>query len=214
MNDAPRLLIEWSSPWAEFLSSIRPALGRSRKPLAGEAHTGLFPYRGILVSWLAESTLLVAAIILPAKIASRRPYTPPPLAKWDVIYFSGDGLPQTEDVGGAQSGRAGRAGGRHAHHRTQTIRVARGDSPSEKVVDAPKLNLPRSDAPVANLLAVKQIPGAAPTEGLKSTLASAAFPTMGVVPPTPQVSRDQMRAAALNAPVIPPTPHVTRDKMR
>ena len=212
---APKLLVEWSSPWAEFVSAIRPALGRSRRPLAGEAHTGLFPFRGILVSWLLESALLVAAIILPEKLASMRPYTPPPLPKYDVIYFSGDELPQTEDAGGAQSGRSGRAGGRQAHHRTQTIRVARGDSLGEKVVDAPKLNLPRSDSPVANLLAFKQLPGAAPTEGLRSKVATAALPQMSVVPPTPQVSRDQMLTApALSAGVIAPPPQLQRDKMR
>ncbi|HET7441688.1 MAG TPA: hypothetical protein VFJ47_10330, partial [Terriglobales bacterium] len=212
---APKLLVEWSSRWEEFVSSIRPALGRSRRPLAGEAHSGLFPFRGILVSWLLESALLVTAIILPEKLASMRPYTPPPMPKYDVIYFSGDELPQTEDAGGAQSGHSGRAGGRQAHHRTQTIRVARGDSPSEKVVDAPKLNLPRSDSPVANLLAFKQLPGAAPTEGLKSKLASAALPQMSVVPPTPQVSRDQMLTApALNAGVIAPPPQLPREKMR
>jgi hypothetical protein len=214
MIDAPKLLIEWSSPWAEFWSSVRPALGPSRKPLAGEAHTGLFPYRGILISWVLESTLLVAAIVLPAKIASMQPYTPPPMAKYDVIYFSGDELPQTEDVGGAQSGRSGRAGGQHAHHHTQTIRVARGESRSETVVDAPKLDLPRSETPVANLLAVKKIAGAAPTEGLKSTLASATLPAMSVVPPTPEVVRDQMRAPALTAPVIAPAPPMVRNSLR
>ena len=215
MNDAPKLLVEWSSPWAEFVSAIRPALRRSRRPLAGEAHTGLFPYSGILVAWLLESALLLAGIILPERLASMRPYAPPPMPKYDVIYFSGDELPQTADAGGAQSGRSGRAGGRQAHHRTQIIRVARGDSPSERVVDAPKLNLPRSDTPVANLLAFKQIPGAAPTEGLKSNLSAAALPQMSVVAPTPEVSRDQMRAVPLlNAPVIPPAPQISRDKMR
>jgi len=102
MNDAPKLLVEWSSPWAEFVSAIRPALRRSRRPLAGEAHTGLFPYSGILVAWLLESALLLAGIILPERLASMRPYAPPPMPKYDVIYFSGDELPQPADAGGAQ----------------------------------------------------------------------------------------------------------------
>jgi hypothetical protein len=212
---APKLLVEWSSPWDEFISSIRPALTRSRRPLAGEAHTGLFPYRGILISWILESALLVAAIVLPEKLASMHPYTPPPIAKYDVIYFSGDELPQTEDAGGAQAGRSGRAGGHEARHPTQTIRVARGESPTEKVVDAPKLNLPRSDSPVANLLAFKQLPGAAPTEGLKSNVASAALPQMTVVPPTPQVMRDQMPASpALATSIVAPPQELAGDKMR
>jgi hypothetical protein len=185
MNDTPKLLIEWSSPWAEFLSSIRPALGRSRMALAGEARTGLFPYPGILISWALESSLLVAAIVLPAKMASIHPYTSAPLPKHDVIYFSPDELPQTEDLGGAQAGHAGRAGGQNAQHRTQTIRVTRGDSPTEEVVDVPKLNLPVSNKPVENLLLLKQIPAAVPAEGLKSGLASVALPKMSVIHPHP-----------------------------
>ncbi len=120
MNDAPKLLIEWSSPWEEFVSAIRPALGRSPARLAGEARTGLVPYPGILVSWVIEALLLLAVIVLPGKLASLRPYVPPPPPKYEVIYFSGEELPRTEDSGGAQAGRSGRAGGHEAYHRTQT----------------------------------------------------------------------------------------------
>ncbi|PYX35075.1 MAG: hypothetical protein DMG75_15375, partial [Acidobacteria bacterium] len=194
MNDAPKLLIEWSSPWEEFVSAIRPALGRSPARLAGEARTGLVPYPGILVSWVIEALLLLAVIVLPGKLASLRPYVPPPPPKYEVIYFSGEELPRTEDSGGAQAGRSGRAGGHEAYHRTQTIRVARGNSPAEKVVDAPKLNLPRSDSPVANLLAFRNIPGPAPAEGLRSSLPTSSLPQMTVVPPAPEVPRDKMRA--------------------
>ena len=170
MNDELKLLVEWSSPWQEFLTAIRPAFARSPEHLAGEARTGLFPYRGMLAGWVLEAALLVAAIVLPAKLAMLRPYEPPPMPKYDVIYFSGDELPRVEDAGGAQAGRSGRAGGHEAHHRTQTIRVARGESLREQVVDAPKLHLPQSDSAVANLLAYKPIPGPAPLEGLKSSL--------------------------------------------
>ena len=88
MNDAPKLLVEWSSRREEFLSAIGPAFGRSPKKLAGEAQTGLFPYWGILVSWAVELLLLVAVIVLPAKLASMQPYEPPPKPKYDVIYYS------------------------------------------------------------------------------------------------------------------------------
>ena len=47
---------------------------------------------------------------------------------YEVLYYSGDELPRTQDLGGAQSGRTGLAGGKEAHHRTQTIHVARGKS--------------------------------------------------------------------------------------
>ena len=68
-----------------------------------------------------------------------RPYEPPPKPKYDIIYYSGNELPKTEDVGGAEAGRSGRAGGREAFHPTQTIRVARGSTVRETVADAPKL---------------------------------------------------------------------------
>jgi len=209
-----KLLVEWSSPWQEFLSAIRPALKRSPEPLAGEARTGLVPYRGMLASWIVEAALFAIAIMLSQAIDKLRPYEPPSMPKYDVIYFSGEELPRTEDAGGAQAGRSGRAGGHEAHHRTQTIRVARGELLREKVVDAPKLKLPQSDSAVANLLAFKPVPGPAPAEGLKS---SQRAPTLSeaVVAPTPDVMNEkQQRALTLNANIVPPTPEAQRDKMR
>lgn len=205
-DDVPKFLVDWSSPWQEFLTAVRPALRRSPQRLAGEARTGLFPYRGMLISWMLEAVLLIAAIVVPARLASMQPYTPPPKPKYDIIYFTGDELPRTEDVGGAQAGRSGRAGGQEARHRTQTIRVARGGSLREKIVDAPKLNLPRSDTAVANLLAYKAIPGPAPAEGLKSSLRVPTLPQLAV-PPSPEVERAKMQAAPmLDANIVPPAP--------
>jgi hypothetical protein len=154
--------------------------------------------------------------MLSQAIDKLRPYEPPSMPKYDVIYFSGEELPRTEDAGGAQAGRSGRAGGHEAHHRTQTIRVARGESLREKVVDAPKLKLPQSDSAVANLLAFKPVPGPAAAEGLKS---SQRAPTLdqAVVAPTPEVRNDNnkaQRAPMLNANIVPPTPEPQRDKMR
>jgi hypothetical protein len=214
VNDELKLLVEWSSPWREFLTAIRPAMQRSPERLAGEAKTGLFPYRGMLASWIVEGAVLALGIMLSQKLDSLRPYEPPAMPKYDVIYFSGEELPRTEDAGGAQAGRSGRAGGHEAHHRTQTIRVARGDSLREKVVDAPKLKLPQSDSAVTNLLAFKPIPGPAPAEGLKSSLRIPAI-TEPVVAPAPEVQNDQsQRTPVLIANVIPPTPEAQRDKMR
>ncbi len=235
--EPPRLLVEWSSPWEEFKSAIRPALSKPPKQLAGEAPIGMFPYRGMLVTWVLEVLLLILVIVLPARIASLQPYTPPPIRKWDVIYYTGDELPRTEDNGGAQTGKSGRAGGQEAHHRTQTIRVARGSTPTEQVVDAPKLNLPRSDSSVANLLAFRPVPGPPPAEGLRSSLVAPALPTPRVVPPTPELNSALARKSdslttnvvapapevshantrslpTVSASVVAPAPDVTRDKMR
>jgi hypothetical protein len=204
--------------------------------LAGEAPIGMFPYRGMLACWLLECLVLIAAIVLPERVASLQPYQPPPLPTWDVIYYYGDELPQTQDSGGAEAGKSGRAGGQEAHHRTQVIRVARGDRPNEKVVDAPKLDLPHSDSSVANLLAFKPLPGPPPAEGLRSALvtpalANAVVPpapelnsaasrkqndlVASIVPPAPEVSHPNTRITPLlSASVVAPAPSITRDKMR
>jgi hypothetical protein len=214
VNGELKLLVEWSSPWREFVTAIRPALARSPQPLAGEARTGLVPYRGMLASWIVEGAVLALGIMLAQKIDSLRPVELPSMPKYDVIYFTGEELPRTEDAGGAQAGRSGRAGGHEAHHRTQTIRVARGDSLREKVVDAPKLKLPQSDSAVANLLAFNSIPGPAPAEGLRSSLRATTLPETAVAP-IPEIQSNQtQRTPMLNAKVIPPTPEAQRDKLR
>jgi hypothetical protein len=213
--EPPRLLVEWSSPWEEFKSALRPALARPPKALAGEAPIGMFPYRGMLACWLLECLLLIAIIEIPEHLLTPEMSLSPTRPQWDVIYYSGDELPQTQDRGGAQSGKSGRAGGRHAHHRTQTIRVARGDKPGERVVDAPKLKLPHSDSAVANLLAFKPNPGPPPAEGLRSSLIAPTLPATSVVPPSPELSSSASRTpSTLTTNIIPPAPNVSRDKMR
>jgi hypothetical protein len=86
MSDDLKLLVEWSDPWQEFVSSIYPALSRSCRPLAGEAPTGLIPYRGILASWAVE-VALVASIALP-KLAELRPCSPSLPKYHHVTYFA------------------------------------------------------------------------------------------------------------------------------
>lgn len=235
LDDAPQLLIHWSSPWEEFVTSIRPAVRRSPKPLAGEAPTKIFPVRGMVAAWILESALLAAAMVLPAKIASIEPYEPLVSPKYDVIYYSGEELPQTEDLGGAEKAKSGLAGGEQAPDRIQTIRVVRGSSPAEKVVDAPKINLPKSDFPVANLLAIRGVPGPPPTSGLMPSLPalpeadaiapapsvfrdqfpSSPSPAASIVAPPPDVSGDKIQALPeMTAAIVAPPPNVSRDKLR
>ena len=73
-HDAPRLLVEWSSPWDEFVTSIRPALSRSNARLAGEAPFGLIPYRILLAACALELFVIFCAIIVPIKLAELHPY--------------------------------------------------------------------------------------------------------------------------------------------
>jgi hypothetical protein len=232
LRDAPKLLIEWSSPWREFVTAIRPALSRSQARLAGEAPYGVFPYRGMIPCWLAEAFLIFVAIVVPGKIAQLRPYVAPRLSSHDVIYYAGDELPRTEDLGGAHAGVSGQAGGDEAHHRTQTIKIVRGGSLTPKVVDAPNFRLPAFRDAVANLLAVKPNPGPPPLEGVRSSrrapnlsaVVVAPAPDVihdytrngiamdAIVPPAPNFSRDQpLSAPTLNANVIPPAANAARD---
>src|ERR1700678_3701443 len=213
--EPPHLLVEWSSRWEELKSSVGPAFTRPRRRLAGEAPIGMFPYRGMLICWLLECLLLIAIVVLPGRFASLEMPLPPARPQWDVIYYSGDELPQTQDRGGAQAGTSGRAGGQQAHHRTQTIRVARGDTPSEKVVDAPKVNLPRSSSAVANLLAFKPNPGPLPAEGLHSSLTAPTLPEMSAVPPSPELNASATRTTSgLTNRIIPPAPEVSHSTTR
>jgi TonB family protein len=210
LHDAPKLLVEWSTPWREFVGSIRPALARSERRLAGEAPFGLIPLRIMVPSYLLEAFLIFAAIAIQVKIAELRPFVAPRFSRHDVIYYSGDELPRTEDLGGAEAGTSGRAGGDEAHHRTQTIKIARGGSLVPKVVDAPNLKLPPSRDAVANLLAIRPNPGPPPSQGLRSDRTAPNLATALVAPP-PNAIRDYTRNGVQLEEVIAPAPSVSRD---
>jgi len=211
-HDEPKLLVEWSSPWQDFVTSIRPALARSQSRLAGEAPYGIFPYRGMIPSLVLEAFLIFAAIVIRVKIQELRPFAAPRFSHHDVIYYSGDELPRTEDLGGSQAGATGRAGGNEAHHRTQTIKIARG-SLTPEVLDAPNLKLPSSNDAVANLLAINPNIGPPPAEALRSARTPVTF-SPHVVAPAPQVAHDYTRNGVQLDAVIAPTPSVPRDPFR
>ena len=211
VHDAPKLLVEWSSPWREFVDSIGPALARSERRLAGEAPFGLIPLRIMLPSYFLEALLIFAAIAIQIKVAELRPFVAPRFSHHDVVYYSGDELPRTQDLGGASAGTAGRAGGDEAHHATQTIKIARGGTLVPKVVDAPNLKLPPTHDAVANLLAIKPDPGPPPVEGLRSTRTAPNLATT-LIAPAPDVIRDYTRNGVQLDSVIAPAPSVTRDR--
>jgi len=210
-HEAPRLLVQWSSRWEEFIGSVKPALSRSEARLAGEAPFGLVPFRIMIPSYVIEAFVILAAIFIKVKVDELRPYVVPRIASHDVIYYSGDELPRTEDLGGAESGRTGEAGGQEAHHRTQTIKVARGESLVPQVVDAPNLKLPASTNAVANLLAIKPDPGPPPAEGMRSTRSTPNL-VATLVAPSPNVIHDYTRNGIRLDPVAAPSTSVTRDR--
>jgi hypothetical protein len=212
-DTGPNLLIEWSSPWQEFRSAIGPAMGRSPARLAGEARTGLVPLRGMLLCWGTQAIFIVGFIWLSAHLPSMQPFVPRTPSRVDVIYFSPDELPPVQDLGGAAAGHTGRAGGKEVHHRSQAIRVARGSAATEKVVDAPNLKLPISNAPVANLLAFKSNLGPPPAEGLKSSRTAPTLSKDALLAPPPEVLRDRTRATpGLSSTIIAPPPTTQRSR--
>jgi hypothetical protein len=214
LHDAPKLLVEWSPRWESFVTSIGPAFARSGARLAGEAPDTLMPYRGMLKSFSLQLFVLFVLIVLPHQIDKLRPYAAAKVHPFEVIYYSGDELPRTEDLGGAQSGATGRAGGDEAHHATQTIRVARGGSLTQQVVDAPNIKLPSSDAAVANLLAMKSNPGPPPAEGLHSSLTAPSLPANVIAPAQVDVARDQSRGGFTVTSIVPPVPSISSDQSR
>ena len=211
LYDAPKLLVAWSSPWHEFVTSIRPALLRSERRLAGEAPFGLIPLRIMIPSYVLEAVFIVALVLVQVKIEQLRPFVAPRFSSRDVIYYSGEELPRTQDLGGTEAGTNGRAGGGEAHHRAQSIKIARGGSLVPKVVDAPNLKLPSSRDAVANLLAVKPNPGPPPSAGLKSTRTAPNF-AAPLIAPAPNVIRDYTRNGIRLESVIAPAPSVSRDR--
>ncbi|MGD0990304.1 MAG: hypothetical protein ABR874_21030 [Candidatus Sulfotelmatobacter sp.] len=213
LHEAPKLLVEWSPRWEEFVTSIPPAFARSAPRLAGEAPLGGFDYRSMGTSFLLQVIAALFLIFVPGEIAHLRPYATPRMTPDEVIYYSADELPRTQDLSGAESGATGRAGGREAHHRTQTIRVARGASLTPRVVDAPNLKLPSSPGAVANLLAFKNVIPPPPAEGLHASHNGPRLDA-NVIAPSPNVTRDQSRSMTLNSGIIPPAPNVSSDRSR
>ena len=207
----PRLLVDWSSRWQDFVGSIGPALARSEARLAGEAPFGLIPFRIMIPSYVLEAFLILSAIFVKVKIDELRPVVVPTLSSRDVIYYSGDELPRTQDLGGAESGRSGEAGGDEAHHRTQTIKVSRGGSLVPEVVDAPNLKLPSTHDSVANLLAIRPDPGAPPAEGLRSSRSTPSLTTT-LIAPSADVIRDYARNGIKLDPVAAPAPSLSRNQ--
>jgi hypothetical protein len=212
MNDAPRLLVEWSSPWREFLAAIGPALRPSPPRLRLETRAGLFPFRGMLLAMLLEIAALAGVMVLPLNRIQPVSFqaTPP----HDVIYFSADELPRTQDLAGAGGGKAGRSGGASLRH-TQAIKVARDEVVRERVADAPRLDLPKSDSQIRNLLAYRVDAGPAPAEALHLNRQTPQM-ALAVVPPPPDMRAAEMRqhqahqTQLANPAVVPPPVEISQ----
>ncbi|HEY4052308.1 MAG TPA: hypothetical protein VGL74_01105, partial [Terriglobales bacterium] len=205
MNDSPQLLIQWSSPWREFLSAIGPAVKPSPPRLHIEAHAGLFPARGMLLALLLEIAALATVIAVPSGML--RPESVQTSSQThDVIYFSADELPRTQDLAGGSAGQQGASGGTSLQHPSQTIKVARGEQLRARVIDAPDLHLPQSDSQISNLLAYK---AAVPPAPVPTPIA----PPVITTPPILVHVNHERRNKTTSAEVAPPKVALPRDGM-
>jgi hypothetical protein len=108
----------------------------------------------MLLALLLEVAALATVIAVPSEVL-RRESVQPSSQTHDVIYFSADELPRTQDLAGGSAGQQGARGGTSLQHPSQTIKVARGEKLRARVVDAPDLHLPQSDSQISNLLTYK-----------------------------------------------------------
>jgi hypothetical protein len=194
MRDAPHLLVEWEPGWRSFATSVRAAL----RPQPRRSGFRGVPYgtrpRGPLSSLLLHFALVFTYVSLSPWFHLLAPVQPQIVLESHAyngpIYYLSEGLPPVADVGGAESGRTGRAGGAEAFHSRQVIRIARGNRVSRVIVDAPKLNLPRTDGAVANLLALSSPMPAPPAHALQNfQRIGAVLPQVAAVPPAPDIAR-------------------------
>jgi hypothetical protein len=200
-EDVPRFLVAWSSPWREFLDSLGPALRPSPPCLHLEAQAGLFPARGILYALVLEVAAIATSMILPhdffdpqtvRESASSRTH--------DVIYFSADELPRTQDLAGGSAGQHGAAGGTSLLHPSQTIKVARGETLRAKVIDAPNLKLPESSSEISNLLAYKAELPSQPPAPKPPTLTVPAIVVRGGRKPEVKTEKTEIQAPKVSLP--------------
>lgn len=218
MSDALRLLIEWPSPWKEFVAAVGPALRASPPMLSEEARTGLFPARGMALAFVLEIAALATAIAHPVEVVQSAVAQLPQRSADEVIYFSAKEMPRTEDLAGAAAGKHGTSGGASMHHASQAIRVTRSERLHERVSDVPKLNLPRSESQLSNLLAYKApTPSPAPAEALPLERRAPRM-DMVVAPPLPEIRHFETKRAntKLTSPVVVPPPVILprRESMR
>jgi len=205
MKDSPQLLIQWSSPWHDFISALGPALRPSPPQLHMEAHAGLFPVRGMLCAFLLEAAALATVIAFPPGVL-RSDTVQPSSQTNDVIYFSANELPRTQDLAGGSAGQQGASCGTSLQHPSQTIKVARGARLRARVVDAPDLHLPESDSQISNLLAYK---AAVPPAPDPATIARPAITT----PPILVHAGHQRRRQTVSAEVAPPKVSLPKNAM-
>jgi len=186
-DQSNRFLVAWEKRWPAFKAAVRPALSRSRPRLAFECPVGARRNATSYTSILLHVAAILVLVALPVQIhRMRERIYPIENHQYEVIYYSGEDLPQIFDLGGKAKGAAGTSGGAELRQETQVIRIARGNRPVDTVADAPQLKLPPTKGPIANLLNIAtKDPGTAPAYAVHSVSAAArALPQPAAVPPS------------------------------
>ncbi len=213
----PRLLIPWEPRWHGFVTSFRILLHRCHAPKLRTIPAGI-PARSPLSLILLHFALLFCVLSLEPWLRSEWQTLVEPRVTYrnfipgDVVYLP-QGLPELSDVAGAEAGRSGKAGGAQAHHPDQVIRIARDRTAANAVVDAPTLQLPRTEEPVANLVAFSAPHPLPPAPAVqRPRLPAPVLLSHAIVAPAPSVHLERL-AVALNAGpavVVAPPPAVER----
>lgn len=211
MRSTVDLQVHWESRWRSFCTALRPALMRSPRPLALEQQrsptitraffSSLLLHAGVIGFSLSVVPLLDIVIRPPVSVRQLQ-------SQYEIHMISAPYLPQLTDAGGAEQGIEGRAGGHEAYHPRQVIRISRGRKLTDTVVDAPRLNLPPTTRPVANMVVVPAKPVLAAPEisGLSQKLRTQ-LQSVAVVPPPPDISASRGRnLPGAPAPAVVPPP--------
>lgn len=204
----PHLDLQWQGFWDGLFSSFGPALSVSPPRLPNECNLSGVRKRSFAASLLMHGAVVTVGtqLILHGLVLQFGP-PEPRLKDYDIKVYKAQYLPQLGDVGGAQEGVSGRSGGNEAYHPRQTIRVARGNKPAATVIHAPKLQLPVTNEPLANLLMLPASkPMLAAPENLPGVARNFRQETRNVVAPPPDVSRAVSRPDLASASVSTQAP--------
>lgn len=161
----------------------------------------------MLLALLLEITAFAGIMARPVNMVPKELSKAEPAAP-DVIYFTADELPRTQDLAGGSAGRHGARGGSSLKHPSQVIKVTRGEKLDSQVADAPALHLPQSESQVANLLAYKAAEPTAPPNPIMVHPDQRPTPEMAATAPHVSLPRDILPSLPESKviPVAPPTP--------
>lgn len=152
-----QLQLEWEPRWRSLLSGLAVLLHRGPDPLDARRDRPTVRPRSLATSVAFHAALIVALCFAPGfldrvqdgGVVLRLRSTV------DTLYYTPDrDLPAVADARGAAAGAEGAPGGAHLFRPRQVVRIARGASLTDAIIDAPQLRLTETKDAAANLLAL------------------------------------------------------------